>query len=294
MISVVVPTYGRPQALAACLSALADSRIAPGEFEVIVVDDGSPEPLDAVVEAHRGRLQVALHRQSNRGPAAARNAGAARARGSVIAFTDDDCLPDPAWLRHLSARAEAHEGALIGGRTENVLTSNPFASASQHLVSYLYEYGRTEVGGPRWSGFFTSNNLAVPTAAFRDLGGFDEGFPLAAGEDRDFCARWVEEGRPCLYAPEALVRHAHPLSGRGFLRQHWNYGRGAFHFHEARRRRGLGGMHPEPPAFYAGMVRYPLRAEGPIRGAFQAALIAVAQGVNALGFFVERRRRRNV
>ena len=91
--SIVVPTYQRPVQLAACLQALSRLDYARERFEVIVVDDGSPTPPKAVVESLRDRLQLTLHLQRHAGPAAARNAGAMRARGKYLAFTDDDCLP---------------------------------------------------------------------------------------------------------------------------------------------------------------------------------------------------------
>jgi GT2 family glycosyltransferase len=256
-----------------------------------VVDDGSSTPLDAVVEARREALPVVLERQPNRGPAAARNRGASRARGSLLAFTDDDCLPDPDWLAVLAEQAERRPGHLIGGRTVNLLPHNPYAAASQQLVSYLYEYASGVAGEARWASFFTSNNLAVPAEAFRELGGFDETFPLAAGEDRDFCARWSEAGRPSVYVPEARVGHRHPLDARRFWRQHWNYGRGAYHFHRARERRGCGPVRPEPIGFYLGMLRSPFTSERPVRALVQAKLLGIAQFANALGFFRERGRR---
>lgn len=290
LISVAVPTYGRPDRLDACLGALGRSRLPRERFEVVVVDDGSPTPLDEIVDRHRGPLRIRHERQPNRGPAAARNTGAAAGRGSLLAFTDDDCVPDRDWLATLSRHAEERPGHMIGGRTVNVLGRNPFSCASQHLVSYLYEYAHESGDREVWTGFFASNNLAVPARAFRGIGGFDETFPLAGGEDRDFCARWSERGLPSHYAPGALVQHRHRLGPATFLRQHWNYGRGAFHFHEARSRRGADPMRPEPLAFYAGMLRYPFRRDAFLRASVHAFLLGITQGANALGYLRERLR----
>lgn len=261
-----------------------------------MVDDGSSVPVDDVVATYVDRLTVRLIRQANAGPAAARNAGAAEARGSLLAFTDDDCVVDPDWLPTLEREAREHPAHLLGGRVVNDLEGNPFSQASQHLVSYLYAYAAgasSEAPAPseaRWSGFFTSNNLAVSADAFHELGGFDESFPLAAGEDRDFCARWREAGRPARYVPDALVHHRHPLDARRFWRQHWNYGRGAYHFHRARAERGGEGLHPEPPRFYLGMMGYPFGRESFGRAVVQAGLVGVTQVANALGYYWERRR----
>lgn len=292
LISVVIPTYDRPTQLAVCLGGLARSRFPPERFEVVVVDDGSPAPLDPVVEPLRSSLRLTLVRQPNRGPAAARNAGAAAARGELLAFTDDDCVPDPDWLEALARHAAQRPGHLIGGRTINMLPRNAFSAASQHLVSFLYDYGLASATSRPWTGFFASNNIALPTAAFQAIGGFDETFPLAAGEDRDFCARWNESGAPSHFAPDARIRHYHRLTLSRFWRQHWNYGRGAFHFHRARAERGGQPLRPEPPRFYLGMMRYPLRHEPLARGVIHSALLGFAQCANAMGFFHERRRAR--
>ena len=101
LFSVVIPTYGRPRQLTACLQSLARLDDSRGAFEVIVVDDGSETPPQAAIAAAGVRLDVALLQQSHAGPAAARNAGALKARGAFLAFTDDDCQPAPDWLQHV-------------------------------------------------------------------------------------------------------------------------------------------------------------------------------------------------
>jgi len=290
-ISVVIPTYNRPLQLEACLGALSESNYPRERFEVVVVDDGGTAPLSEVIDTRRKVLQIRLSRQERAGPAAARNRGAALARGDLLVFTDDDCLPEPDWLPALARHAEARPSHLIGGATINALPDNLFSSASQHLVSYLYEYSTSRAGSQGWRGFFTSNNLAVPVAGFAQIDGFDVRFPLAAGEDRDFCDRWVAQGLPMSFAPDACIRHAHRLDPASFLRQHWNYGRGAFHFHESRSRRGAEPVRPQPPSFYLNLIRYPYRNGIQARATFEAALLAASQGVNALGYFYEKLRR---
>ena len=277
--SVVVPTYGRPERLARCLAALAHVE-TDAPFEVVVVDDGSPVP--ASVAAVEQRLDVRLVRQANAGPAAARNAGAQAARYPFLAFTDDDCEPTPAWLARLGAALAARPDALVGGRTVNALARNPFAEASQLLVSFLTDY----YGRPGRVPFFASNNVALSAEGFAALGGFDRAFPLAAGEDRDLCARWHAQGRPSVYVPDAVVRHAHALTPAGFVRQHLHYGRGAYHYHRLRASAPV----PEPLAFYGRLVAYPLSApRRSVRSALHVALLGVAQVANVAGYAAEAR-----
>jgi len=277
--SVIVPTHNRPRQLCDCLAALARQEFPKDQFEVIVVDDGGDPP----VAVSAG---VTLLRQPHAGPAAARNTGAAHDRGRWLAFTDDDCLPAADWLTALGGRLAAQPEHLIGGAVANSLTDNPYTAASQQLVSYLFAYYNANPDRPR---FFTSNNMAVAAAAFRAAGGFDVALPRAAAEDRELCDRWLHQKRPMASAPEALVRHAHPLTLRTFWRQHFNYGCGAHYFHRTRARRGGGPLRVEPWRFYADLLRYPFTVADP-RPLRQATLLFVAQAANALGFFAERLR----
>jgi GT2 family glycosyltransferase len=284
--SIIVPTYNRPDRLAGCLRALAGLSYPRDRFEVIVVDDESPTPLDGVVMPWRSRLDLTLLTQTHAGPAAARNTGVARAKGDFIAFTDDDCVPAADWLQALAARFAVTPHDAIGGLVLNGLLRNPYATASQLLVDYLYTHYNANRDRAL---FFTSNNVAFPTDRFRAIGGFDTSFPLAAAEDRELCDRWLLHGYHMIYAPEALVYHAHALTWRTFCWQHFNYGRGAAYFHHLRARRGQSPIKLEPIMFYARLLQYPfLRARLP-HALGVAALFVISQIMNAAGFWWQRR-----
>jgi GT2 family glycosyltransferase len=224
-------------------------------------------------------------RQANAGPAKARNTGAANAVGRFLAFTDDDCEPARDWLQQLARAFGASPGVAIGGRTVNALTANLHSGASQLLIDYLYAYYNTGEGGAR---FFASNNLAMPAESFRAMGGFDTEFPLAAGEDRDLCDRWLGQGYRLVYAPEATVNHSHALTFRGFCRQHFAYGRGAYRFHQLRSRRQAQPLRVEPLRFYFNLLRFPFERSAGTQCWALAALLAVSQILNVAGFFWER------
>lgn len=286
LFSVIVPSRARPKPLAACLEALARQDLFADRFEVIVVDDGSDPPLEPLVGgAARGELQVRWLRQANAGPASARNAGAAAARGELLAFTDDDCMPSPGWLTALAARLDGNSQTAVGGRTVNSLTDNAYAAAGQLLVDYLYA---TLNSDPERAQFLASNNLAVPTERFRSLGGFDTRFTRAAGEDRELCARWLRRGHSLLYAPEAVVSHSHELTLASFVRQQVEYGRGAALFRAICRESGQRRVGLQPLSYYFDLLSYPLHRQGARRGARLAALLAIAQAAVATGSFLER------
>jgi cellulose synthase/poly-beta-1,6-N-acetylglucosamine synthase-like glycosyltransferase len=282
--SVIVPTYRRLRQLPPCLAGLASLDYPRDRYEVIVVDDGGQQVPERAIASLAEKVPVQVLHVSHRGPAAARNAGAARAKGALLAFTDDDCIPASNWLRTLAESLDHHSNDMIGGRTVNALEENIYSSASQLLIDYLYLYYGQSTGDGR---FFTSSNLALPTQRFLDLGGFDASFPGAAGEDREFCDRWIHSGGAMRYVPEAMVYHAHQLSLRSFWQQHARYGRGAYRFHRLRARRASRKMRIEPPTFYANMISYPFRhARGNRRFAL-AGLLLLSQISNAFGYYHE-------
>ncbi|WP_088430444.1 glycosyltransferase family 2 protein [Halomicronema hongdechloris] len=284
--SIIIPTYNRPDRLRQCLQSLTQLDYPRTCFEVIVVDDGSPQPLTPVIKQFESTLSLQLMRQRNAGPASARNTGATAAQGAYLVFTDDDCQPQPNWLMALAAAIAKVPGALIGGHTLNALPHNPYSTASQLLIDYLYDYYNQAQGEAT---FFASNNFAVPRDQYQTLGGFDTSFPLAAGEDREFCDRWRHHGFPMCYAPEVETHHAHTLTLASFWRQHFNYGRGAFYFHHIRSQRQADAMGVEPLSFYTRLLTYPLSRELSWRAGLIAGLLFLSQVANVAGFFWERR-----
>lgn len=287
--SIIVPTYRRREPLARCLKAIESLEYPRDRFELVVVDDGSPSPPAELMAALDSGLDARLVRARHAGPAAARNTGARLARGRYLVFTDDDCAPRADWLTAIDRWMRAMAGpAGIGGRTVNVLADNIYSTASQGIVDYLYDYFGEDPGPGR---FFTTTNLILPRAEFLDLGGFDEGFHLAAAEDRDLCERWRAVGMPLDYAPDVVVDHAHALGFVRFNRQHFNYGRGAFDLHRSRARRGHASLRLEPVPFYYGLVTYPLRRAWSWRAALLALLHLWSQVVYAAGYIFERVRR---
>ena len=275
LFSIIVPTCNRTRELRACLRALARLDYPKSCFEVIVVDDGSEPALDATDFNGFDGLATWL-RQTNAGPAAARNAGAEQAQGEYLAFTDDDCMPAPSWLNGLARAFQQTPQALVGGRTTNGLPGNTYSTASQMIVNAAMDYFLATHSKFQ---FFASNNLAIPAELFRTIGGFDVSFRTS--EDRDFCDRWVREGYRLVYAPDAVIQHYHELTLAGFLHQHFGYGKGANRFHRARARRGREPFRPEL-SFYRNVFRYSFAHDK--RTLSLAALLFLWQAANAAGY----------
>lgn len=281
--TVIIPSFNRPAQLASALRGLARQAPVPGGFEVVVVDDGSDPPLDEQTLRDASGCDCRVLRTPNGGPAAARNLASRHARGRILAFTDDDCDPEPAWLRGLLIRHDAVAAPrIVGGRTVNRLTASPFATVSQNLITIGYDHSNCV---PDRARFFASNNLSVPRAEFALIGGFDERFRTA--EDRNLCDRWVHSGRMMTYAPECVIHHSHTMGLAGFWRQHLAYGRGAYRFHADHRSR-----YPDHRVVEWPYYRRLLRSMLPPRGAHASPALAFALGVsqvaNLLGFLLER------
>lgn len=279
-LTIVVPTRDRPQSLELCLVALERQTGIPA-YEIVVVDDGSVEAerIAGIAGSHLARLV----RTDGLGPAAARNTGTRTARGRIVCFTDDDCRPDPGWaaqlLRALERGNDAAGGRVIAGRSDDRYTR-----ATQVIIEHLQRTGPSR----QLVTFAPSNNLAVSRSLMLRLP-FDETFPLASGEDRDWCGRLLAGGGSIAFARDAVVRHFPPTGARAFWRQHVRYGRGARRL--ANRRWPRSGV--QAPSFYLGLVR-----AGFSRGIWCGALVAAAQVAAAIGFAAEthtlRRARRNL
>lgn len=281
-VSVIIPTYNRPDSLRACLNSLKEQHFGD-DWEVIVVDDGGKEDLTILAGEFEESLNLSVIRQDNEGPAAARNRGVQSARGEYVAFLDDDCEPDIDWLAKLYSNSGNR--VMAGGKTGNKLTNNPFSEASQQLVSFLYR----EWEGTPWY-FFTSNNFMLQRRIFLDIGGFDEKFPTSAGEDREFCARFQARGNTLYHVSNAIVKHAHSMTFRGFWRQHFNYGNAAVQCRKQLLE--LGFTLPKARlGFYIRMILFSWRQNhlNFVRKPAIIGLILVSQLATCAGYLAERR-----
>ena len=165
----------------------------------------------------------------------------------------------------------------MAGVTVNGFPDDPFAVASQLALDSAHAHFAV-AGEPR---FAATCNLALPSEAFRALGGFDESFRYA--EDRDLCARWCASGRRLIWAPAAQVVHRRRMGVQSFLSQHAGYGRGAYALH---RRTLDAGLVPGPePGFYAELGGRVRRA--PAQRGRLALLAIVTQLAAAAGFGLE-------
>jgi glycosyltransferase involved in cell wall biosynthesis len=197
-ISVVVPTYKRPELMMNCLIALSKQDLARNDFEIIVVSDG---PDDATRHMMHNMNHLVLPYvqyitlNANRGPASARNAGWRKANGELVAFTDDDCRPSQGWLSALWNAYEfnaADEIAFSG----TVIVPIPDMPTDYELnTSHLAHAD------------FITANCACTKKALERINGFDERFRVAWREDSDLEFKLIENNISIIKIKEAVVVH---------------------------------------------------------------------------------------
>jgi glycosyltransferase involved in cell wall biosynthesis len=198
-VSVIIPVFNDALRLRRCLLALAGQRYPAGRFEAIVIDNGSSDDLIPAVD---GLRFVRLGHEPRPGSYAARNAGLAMARGSTLAFTDSDCLPEPDWLQRGVARLEAHPGCgLVAGRIA-LFFAGPRPTAVELYESITafpqHEYVARDHYG-------ATANLFTRRDVFDRVGLFAA--ELTSGGDREWGQRVYAAGLAQVYAEEVLVRH---------------------------------------------------------------------------------------
>ncbi len=239
-ISVVIPTHNRKELLRRCLEAVVNQEYP--NYEVIVVDDGSTDGTGEMVWREFPQVRY-LRQEPNRGPAAARNRGIEAAQGEVVAFTDDDCIVPSDWLATLAeALRRWPDVAGVGGYQEP-----PEALLRAHVVARaeramrLRHWGERadleQLGGDEVPGLAT-NNVAFRRNVLLEVGGFDEGFPVAAGEDADLKLRIAQRGYRLLYIP-LKVAHHREYTLRAQWRMQVRRGIGVYYF-EAKHRKAPG------------------------------------------------------
>ena len=190
-ISVIIPTRDRIPVLALCVERLAPGQqsLGFGQYEVIVTDDSATDAARVFLAERFSWVRWSAG--PRRGPTSNRNAGASVARGDLLVFVDDDCLPDPGllmgYLDALRDEVSVYEGRItcVDGVT------SPMQTAPENLD-----------GGVLWS-----CNLAMRRRLFDAIGGFDERFPLPHMEDIDLRLRLLAAGETILFVPRATVDH---------------------------------------------------------------------------------------
>ena len=131
-------------------------------------------------------------------------------------------------------------------------------------------------------------NFGVPADGFRALGGFSRRYYQVAGaEDRDFACRWRQQGRRIVFAPDVIVYHAHRLTLASFIRQHFNYGRGAWRLHSDSTQGPQVHFPLEDCSFYLSLLERPFVVSKGLSALRLFLVLAISQAAHALGYLCE-------
>jgi glycosyltransferase involved in cell wall biosynthesis len=200
-VSVIVPVYNDPRGLQTCLAALEIQSYPQTAYEVIAVDNGSDEGIAPILSHFR---QARGASESRPGSYAARNAGLARARGDIIAFTDADCIPAPDWVEKGVARLLNLPGCgLVAGKVE-VFFRDPRRPTAVELYDGLTAFPQRRL--VEVSRFGATANVFTFRQVVERVGGFDD--RVKSGGDLEWGQRVAAAGYQLVYAEE--VRVAHP------------------------------------------------------------------------------------
>lgn len=213
-LSIVIPNLNS-LVVDQTLSAIRAQRFDMNRVETLVVGLDEPGLVkeDAIVR------QVSTTGPAP--PAVARNIGLDQAVGDIVVFTDADCVPQPDWLAHLTAGYAERDASVIGGAVTFDLTG--YWTLADNVSSF-HEFLTDRPRGPR--PHLPSLNLSARRDALVAAGGFDERYPLPAGEDSDLSYRLRQLGHTLLFEPTAVVQHRPSRSSlTDLLRHAANFGR---------------------------------------------------------------------
>ncbi len=217
MISVIVPVKNGGQTIERCITAilLQEDMQYGVDYELIIVDDGSTD--DTTTIARQYPLEIILN--ENQGPAAARNAGARAAKGTILVFTDADCFPDPDWLKNLTRQFDDPHVVGIKGayRSEQ---RDPVA----RFVQLEYEEKYRRLLAQTSIDFIDTYSAAYRSDIFLLNGGFNELFPVPSVEDQEFSFRLARKGYKMVFEPQARVCHLHDRTMGEYFRRKLNIG----------------------------------------------------------------------
>lgn len=225
-LSVLVPTAGRPKALARLMERLTAQTLDPEEFEVVVVDDGG-EPR-AELDAARFPFHAVCVRQPNAGPGAARNTGLQLCRGPLVLILNDDAVPANDLLEsHLRAHEELGAGRAVLGTfrfTENARRS-PFTRLLDDS-DLLFTQSALKDGARLGWPFFWTCNISVAKQSIDAVGGFDaRRFDRALFEDVELGFRLGRAGVGVVYREDCVAEHEHVLTPAGYMERAFHLGR---------------------------------------------------------------------
>lgn len=204
MISVIIPAYNNPQQVKKLLDSIRPEVVRDPNLEVIVVDDGSRgDSIRKVVE--KSNFATYMKLRENRGPSAARNAGAKVARNNILLFLDSDVILNDDTLSRVKDKFNKDRSvSIFGGEYDIEPVNKTFPTRFKALMA------RSWVSKENNITLFVTRIGAIKKKVFNELGGFDESIKTASSEEWEFGRRLMDRGYTIYYDPAVTVRHHFP------------------------------------------------------------------------------------
>ncbi len=219
-LSLIIPVYNRPNEVEELLDSL--TRQSETNFEVVIVEDGSKETCQHVVEAFKDKLDVSYSYIPNGGPGNARNYGAKQSKGDYLIVLDSDCILPPDYIKSVNKELKETGADAFGGPDKASDSFTDVQKAINYSMTSFFTTGGIRGGKKKMDKFYPrSFNMGVRQEVYQALGGFSR---MRFGEDIDFSIRIFKGGYTCRLFPGAWVYHKRRTDFRKFFKQVHNSG----------------------------------------------------------------------
>lgn len=218
--SLIIPVYNRLDEVDELLDSLTKQHYT--EFEVLVVEDGSSNSCESVVDRYAELLNIHYFVKSNSGPGQTRNYGAERSHGEYLIILDSDCVLPPGYLDAIEAELQRNPADAFGGPDRANDSFSSIQKAINYAMTSFFTTGGIRGGTRKMDKFYPrSFNMGVRREVYQALGGFSK---MRFGEDIDFSIRIFQNGYHCRLFPEAWVWHKRRTDWHKFFKQVYNSG----------------------------------------------------------------------
>ena len=219
-LSLIIPVYNRPNEVEELLDSL--TRQSETNFEVVIVEDGSKETCQHVVETFKDKLDVSYFYIPNGGPGNARNHGAKQSKGDYLIVLDSDCILPPDYIKSVNKELKETGADAFGGPDKASDSFTDVQKAINYSMTSFFTTGGIRGGKKKMDKFYPrSFNMGVKRDVYAALGGFSK---MRFGEDIDFSIRIFKGGYRCRLFPDAWVYHKRRTDLKKFFKQVHNSG----------------------------------------------------------------------
>lgn len=254
-ISFVVPVYNRPDEVTELLQSLQAQ--TNNNFELVIVEDGSTQTCEKVLEPYRNKLKISYFYKENTGPGISRNYGVQRATGNYTIFVDSDCILPPEYVQTVYDALENKYLDCFGGPDKAHHSFTPLQKAINYSMTSFFTTGGIRGGGETLEKFHPrSFNMGFSTAVFEKTGGFPTARfaqAKAAGEDIELSIKIKQAGFSVGLIKQAYVYHKRRTSLKQFYKQVYNFGYARISLHK-RNQGALKLVHFLPACFLVGSI----------------------------------------